>query len=228
MNIPKHIAIIPDGNRRWAKEKGLPKLEGHRRGFEQLKKLWKTLREQGVKTLTIWAFSTENWNRDRGEVEYLMKMYTRWMEDNLKEAIKNEVRIVHLGRRDRLPKTLLKKLDEAAEKTENFDKYYLAIALDYGGHDEIVRAVNRAKEKLNGRKLTTEEFNKFLDTYLLPDPNPDLVIRTSGEERLSGLLPWQSAYSELMFVKKYLPDFTPADLRACIAEFSRRHRRFGR
>jgi len=238
--IPHHIAIIPDGNRRWAKEHNLPTFEGHRRGFEVAVKLAKACRDFGVYTLTFWAFSTENWQRSKEEVSYLMKLYEQMIARVLKDAQKEKVKIIHLGRKDRIPKTLLKKLSKAEKETARNDKYILNIALDYGGQDEIIRAVNSAlKSKIKNQNaktqsknqkflLTKEDIEENLDTTLQPYPFPDLIIRTSGELRTSGLLLWQSAYSELYFLKKHFPEMTKEDLKEAILEYSRRQRRFGK
>ena len=142
-NIPNHIAIIPDGNRRWAKGHGLPSLEGHRRGFDVAIKIGRKIRSMGVHTLTMWAFSTENWNRSKEEVSYLMVMYETFIDKNLKEAMKEKIRIIHLGRKDRISKKLLDKIQNSEEKTRDFKNYVLNIALDYGGRDEIIRAVKK-------------------------------------------------------------------------------------
>lgn len=227
-NLPKHIAIIPDGNRRWAKEKGLPTFEGHRRGFNQSIKLGRKSRSLGIKVLTFWAFSTENWKRTKKEVSYLMDLYYQMIERNIKEALKEKIRIIHLGRKDRINNKLRLKIIEAEEKTKNFDKYYLTIALDYGGRDEILRAVEKIKSsKTNLIDFSEKEFSQFLDTKDLPYPYPDLVIRTSGEIRSSGFMIWQAAYSEWIFYSKYFPDFSPDDLEKCIEEYQKRQRRFG-
>ncbi|MFN4212593.1 MAG: polyprenyl diphosphate synthase [Microgenomates group bacterium] len=228
MNIPKHIAIIPDGNRRWARERGLPTFYGHKKGFDQSIELSKKVRELGVKVLTFWAFSTENWQRSKEEVNYLMQLYSQMIEKNLKIALEDKIRIIHLGRKERIPKNLAKRIYKAEKKTFEFNRYYLAIALDYGGRDELLRAVKQFKNsKLKSQNLTEENFNQFLDTKDLPYPNPDLIIRTGGEVRTSGFMIWQSAYSEWIFYPKYFPDFTPEDLEKCIAEYSKRQRRFG-
>ena len=224
INIPKHVAIIPDGNRRWAKARGLPSFEGHRRGFSVLSKIAKKAREIGVKVFTVWAFSTENWNRSEKEVNYLMDMYEKWIDENLKTAIRDKIRIIHLGRKDRIRKSLLKKLSDTESKTKKFNKSYLCIALDYGGKDEILRAIKKIKNK----NLEENEFNKYLDTKDLPYPKIDCVIRTSGEFRSSGFMLWQSAYSEYIVVKKHLPDFSVQDFEKCIGIYSKRIRRFGR
>lgn len=151
-----------------------------------------------------------------------MNIYRTLVDQYLKEALKEKIRIIHLGRKDRIDVTLRKKITNAEEKTKGFDKYYLAIALDYGGHDEIIRAIN------NNANLKVSNFNQFLDTKNLPFPNPDLIIRPGGEKRLSGFMLWQSEYSELMFVNKCFPDFTPDDFEGCIKEYQKRQRRFGK
>lgn len=223
MNNLRHIALIPDGNRRWAKAKGLPTFEGHRRGFERVKELAKKVREMRIPIFTVWAFSTENWNRTKEEVNYLMGIYEQWIDENLAQALKDQIRIVHIGRKDRIRESLRKKLNQAEEKTKRFNKQYFVVALDYGGKDEIVRAIKKGKDKIN-----EETLQQFLDTAELPYPNPDIIIRTSGEQRTSGFMPWQGAYSEYFFTKKYLPDFTAEDLEKCIKEYADRQRRFGK
>lgn len=227
-NLPKHIAIIPDGNRRWAKEKGLTAFEGHRQGFNQSIKIGEKSRKIGIKILTFWAFSTENWKRTKEEIFYLMNLYYQMIERNIKEALKDKIRIIHLGRKDRINNKLRLKIIEAEEKTKNFNKYYLVIALDYGGKDEIIRTVNKINQsRININNLSEEKINQFLDTKDLPYPYPDLVIRTSGEMRTSGFMIWQTAYSEWIFHPKYFPDFNPNDLEKCIEEYKKRKRRFG-
>jgi len=225
LNIPNHIAIIPDGNRRWAKERKLPSLEGHRRGFDVGIKIGKKIRSLGIHTTTFWAFSTENWNRSQKEIAYLMELYETFFEKNLKEALKEKIRIVHLGRKDRIPKKLLKSIENAEEKTKNFKDYVLNIALDYGGRDEIIRTIEKIKSKM---ELSEKNFSQFLDTANQPYPNPDLIIRTSGEQRTSGLMIWQAAYAEYIFLKKHFPDVTDEDVEWCINEYSQRQRRFGK
>lgn len=233
-NIPVHVAIIPDGNRRWAKERGLSSFEGHRRGFEQIVKIAKKAREMGIKILTLWAFSTENWNRTKEEVSYLMKLYEIMLDKNLQEALKDEARLIHLGRKDRLSRILKEKIINAEEKTKKNSKYFLNIALDYGGRNEIMRAFQRASSKFNpdvtsgqSSKLNEEDFNNFLDTKDLPQQDIDLIIRTSGEKRASGFMMWQATYAEYIFYNKYMPDFTPHDFETCISEYQKRQRRFG-
>lgn len=225
-NIPNHVAIIPDGNRRWAKEKGLNTYDGHKKGFEVLIKIAKKARALGIKVFTVWAFSTENWKRTKEEINYLMKLYEVMLDKYLSEALKDEVRIIHLGRKDRINENLKNKVINIEEKTKNFDKYFLCVALDYGGHDEIIRGINKIRHSQS--VINELNFNKYLDTKDLPYPNPDLIIRTSGERRLSGFLLWQSQYSELVFVKKYLPNYDDDDFEKTINDFSKRQRRFGK
>lgn len=219
--LPTHVAVILDGNRRWAKEKGLPTLEGHRRGFNRVIELGKKARDLGIKVFTVWAFSTENWNRTTEEKVYLMKLYEMAIEQNLKEALKNQIRIIHLGRKDRLPQTLIEKIRDAEERTKNFTKYYFCIGLDYGGRDEIVRAIEK-------NRTGEEKFDTWLDTKNLPQSDVDLVIRTGGEQRTSGFMIWQAAYAEYIFVKKFLPDYSAKDFQDSIHEYQQRQRRFGK
>src|SRR3989344_6425534 len=226
---PNHIAIIPDGNRRWAREHGLPTLEGHRRGFEAARKIVKYARDVGIHTLTLWAFSTENWTRTKEEVSYLMKLYAEMTDKFLDEAVKDEVRVIHLGRKDRIPEFLLKRIKNGEEKTRNFTRNILNIAFDYGGRDEVLRTIKKIKSsKLKVKGLSEENFDDFLYTRGQPYPNPDLIIRTSGEMRISGLMIWQAAYSELLFLNKHFPEMTTSDIDFAIEEYKRRQRRFGK
>lgn len=241
--IPHHIAIIPDGNRRWAKERGLAPFQGHEKGADTLRVMLRAARSLGIHTLTVWVFSTENWTRSDREVTPLMKLFEYFIDKHVKELIKEGVRFICLGRKDRLNKSLLKKLMETEEKTKNLTKHVLNIAVDYGGHDEIIRATKRIikdvqKGLLNPDDLTKEvgkyegkypmlAYTNYLDTKDQPYPFPDLLIRTSGEQRTSGLMPWQAVYAELYFEKCLFPDFTPEKLKKAIIEFSKRNRRFG-
>lgn len=227
VTLPNHIAIIPDGNRRWAKNRNLPSFEGHRRGAEAAIQIARKTREMGISTLTFWAFSTENWKRASDEVAGIVKLGGLFIDQHLKEAIKDDVKITHLGRKDRIPEGLRKKIQEAEEKTKNNTTHYLNLAFDYGGHDEIVRAIQQlTHEEL--AELNPETFANNLDTGDLPFPNPDIVIRTSGEKRTSGFMPWQTAYSEYIFLDKHFPDMDGIDIEEAVTEFSNRHRRFGR
>ena len=227
--LPNHIAIIPDGNRRWAREHGLPTLEGHRKGFDVGIKIAKYIRSLGVHTLTAWAFSSENWSRTKKEVSYLMGLYEAMLDKFLSEALKDNVRIVHLGRKDRIPKSLLKKIESVEQKTRDNTKYILNIALDYGGRDEVLRAIKKLNdERITNDQLTEMAFENFLDTAGQPYNSPDLIIRTSGEMRTSGLMIWQVAYAEYIFFNKHFPDLKPSDIDRAISEFTKRRRRFGK
>lgn len=223
--IPKHVAIIPDGNRRWAKERGLPPAEGHRKGYRRFNELAKAAREAGVKSVTVWGFSTENWDRSEEEKKELFRLFRLSLKTFEKEAVKHEIHFRHLGRRDRLPKGIISQIERLEKKTDKYSKYYLNLALDYGGRDEIVRGVNKALQN-GGEKVTEESFGKLLDTQGLPDP--DLIIRTSGEQRLSGIFPWQGVYSELYFSPLHFPDFDKQAFRLALLDYSQRQRRFGR
>lgn len=226
--VPNHIAIIPDGNRRWARARGLYTLEGHRRGFDTVIKLARASRQLGVHTFTIWGFSTENWDRSPKEIAYLMKLYERLVDKYLKEAQKENVKIIHLGRKDRLPKVLVQKIINAEELTKNNTSYIGNIALDHGGYDDIIRATqNMIKDGLKAEDISKETFENYLDTHGQPYPYVDLLIRTSGEQRTSGLLLWQAAYAETYWEGDHLPDFSPEKLREAIIDYSRRRRRFG-
>lgn len=229
--MPKHLAIIPDGNRRWAKEHNLPTLQGHLKGFSALLEIARASRQWGIHTVTIWIFSTENWKRDKAEVEYLMKIEEEMLRKYLPELMKDKVRVIHLGRKDRIPKSFAQTLTNIETKTRKNTKHVLNVAVDYGGRDEILRAMARfpGLKALNpgNRTWKEEDFAKFLDTGDQPYPNPDLLIRTSGEMRTSGLLPWQTVYTEFVFLKKHLPDCTTEDLKEAILEYSKRKRRFG-
>lgn len=222
--IPTHITIIPDGNRRWARERGLPSVEGHRKGADLVIELAKKARNLGVKFLTVWGFSTENWNRSKGEVSYLMKLFEYMLDTYAKEAMKEKIKVFHIGRKDRLGKTLLNKFIDLEKKTAHYETT-LIIAVDYGGRDEIIRGINKIINQA-ATPITPETFQKCLDTAGFPDP--DLIIRTGGEKRLSGCLLWQSEYSELYFTDLYFPDFTPDKLQTAVEEYAHRQRRFGK
>jgi len=227
--IPNHVAVIPDGNRRWARRRGLPTLVGHKKGFDVARKIVDVSREMGIHTLTLWGFSTENWSRTRREINYLMKIYFDMIGQNLDEARKTEARMIHLGRKDRLPKKLVEEISQAEEETKKYKKHVLNIALDYGGQDDILRAIEKmaAEFSKSNFQFSNEKLEKYLDTVGQKYPSPDLVIRTSGEMRTSGLMVWQAAYSELYFEPKCFPDFTPELFKKAIAEYGKRQRRFG-
>lgn len=226
--IPNHVAIIPDGNRRWARARGLHTLVGHKRGAKRGVELGRAARDLGVHTVTLWGFSTENWDRKKTEVNYLMKLYEELIDDYYKEAKENKVRIVHLGRKERLPRRLLKKIEEVERETKNLDKYVMNIALDYGGRDDIIRAIRKVIDSgISSDQIDEKFFSKYLDTYDQPYPYVDLMIRTSGEQRVSGFLLWQSEYCEYYWERDHFPDFEPQKLKDAILDYSRRRRRFG-
>lgn len=225
--IPQHIALIPDGNRRWAREHGLTTFQGHKKGMERVEEMSRVAQELGVKSFTVWGFSTENWEREASEREYLFKLFMRLLRRMAREARSRNIRIRHLGRRDRLPAMIINYLKRLEAETEINQQYQLNIALDYGGRDELLRAVKRMLDDgLTSDQLDEQSFARYLDTGSVPDP--DLIIRTSGEHRLSGLLPWQGAYAEYYFSPLNLPDFGEVEFREAIAEFGRRERRFGK
>jgi len=226
--IPNHLGIIIDGNRRWAKERGLPAFEGHRRGFDNLKKIGEYALENGVKILTIFCFSTENWNRKKTEVSYLMRlMALAFGRKNIEGYHKKGIKIQIIGQKEKLPNYLQKKIKSAEELTKNNEKGILNLAISYGGRPEIVEAVKKIiKNETETEGITEDLINDNLWTKGLP--YPDLIIRTGGEMRLSNFLTWQTAYSELYFTKKYWPGFTEKDLDAVFEDFSRRQRRFGK
>jgi undecaprenyl diphosphate synthase len=225
--IPDHIALILDGNRRWARARGLKSWEGHRAGYEAVRKLARASRKLGVHTFTIWSFSTENWDRPKKEIDEILKLLRRGLEEFRKEAHEEKVRLVHLGRKDRFPRDIALQLERLEKETKNYNNV-LNLALDYGGRDEIIRATKKIiADKIPAEKVDEKLFESYLDTHGQPYPYPDLFIRTSGEQRTSGLLPWQMAYSEFYFEPEHLPDFTPEKLRDIILDYSRRRRRFG-
>lgn len=227
--LPKHIALIPDGNRRWAREHGLPPLEGHRKGLDSANRIIEEAWKLGVPCMTLWAFSTENWDRDEKEVAYLMDIFSTGIESRLKSAKEHKARIIHLGRKDRMNETLRNKIVNAEQETAHFTEHYLSIALDYGGKDEILRAIQKlVKNNTDPEDITPQLLESYLDTHMLPYPNPDLILRTGGEQRTSGFMVWQNGYSELMFVNAFLPAFTVEDFLSCIEAYQKRKRRFGK
>ena len=226
-NIPYHIGIIIDGNRRWARQRGLPALEGHRQGLEKVKKVIKWCKARGIKILTFYAFSTENWNRSKVEVNYLMRLFKRALTKDIKEINKEGFKIQIIGQRERLSLRLQKLAKEAEKLTKNNKKGILNLAIGYGGRAEIVEAVKKIiKRKIPSDKITEDLISKNLWTKGLSDP--DLIIRTAGEQRLSNFLIWQAAYSELYFCSKLWPDFSEEDLDKALEDFALRQRRFGK
>ncbi|MCD6552305.1 isoprenyl transferase [Thermotoga sp.] len=228
MRIPQHVAIIMDGNGRWAKKRGLPRIKGHQRGAKVLHNTVKWSLELGIKYLTAYSFSTENWKRPREEVEFLMDLFVQMIDREMDLLRKERVRVRILGKKEGLPESVVRKWNEVEEKTSSFDRMILVIAFNYGGRREILDAVETIlRDVKRGKKIVLNE-ETFRNYLYLPDvPDPDLIIRTSGELRISNFLLWQSAYSELYFTKKLWPDFTKKDFLRAIESYSRRERRFG-
>ena len=222
-----HIAIIMDGNRRWAKNRGLPTLEGHRRGYNKMKKVTQWCIDRGIKILTVYAFSTENWNRSKSEVSYLMNLFRQALNKDIEEINKQGVKLKVIGQKERLAPDIQKMIEKAEAKTRNNKKLLFNVAISYGGRPDILQAVKKlAANKVPAAKITEEMIGKNLWTEGIADP--DLIVRTSGEYRLSNFLTWQSAYSELLFIDKHWPAFTEHDLDLIIAEYNKRQRRFGK
>ena len=224
--IPAHVAIIMDGNGRWAQEKGLPRVSGHRAGTENLREVIEAAVEFGIKYLTIFAFSTENWARPLDEVQGLMQIFRNMLDKELKNLHENGVQLRHLGCLDRIDDILKKKVREAIELTKDNDTLVLNIAFNYGGRDDILRAVKKCiEDEVDSESLDDDLFGKYL--YTADCPDPDLIIRTSGEYRLSNFLIWQGAYSEWYFTPTYWPDFGKEDLYQALSAYNERERRYG-
>ena len=224
--VPQHVVIIPDGNRRWAKKHGMPPIAGHKRGLDTALRVVKASRNLGIKVLTLWGFSTENWKRPNAEVSYLMRIYLAFFKRHMKELVKEGVRFMWLGRRDRVPKALRTILEQLEQVTAKNKKYILNICIDYGGHEELVSLVKKIiAKKIKPSEVSEDLIAANLQTAGLPDP--DLLIRTSGEMRTSGIMPWQTTYTELFFSKLMFPDFSVAELKRAIHDYSVRQRRFG-
>lgn len=230
-NICKHIAIIMDGNRRWAKKHGMPKTFGHKKGAENVVKITRAMKESGVKYLTLYAFSTENWQRSEDEVNALMQLLREYLEKELKEIMENNVRIIFIGESEMLSEDIRLKMADIEEKSANNTALTLCIALSYGSRQEILCAVKKAMKlatdkKMNPEDMTDEKFSSLLYTADIPDP--DILIRTSGEQRISNYLLWQLAYTELFFTDTLWPDFDKEELLSIIKNFNLRERRYGK
>ncbi|MDP2741130.1 MAG: polyprenyl diphosphate synthase [bacterium] len=227
MIIPQHIVLFPDGNRRWAKQKGLASLNGHLQGYNNLLDFSEWCKNRGVKALTAFGFSTENWNRTKEEVDYLMNLLEKCLIDNVEKYNKNGVKVRVIGQKERLPESLQKAIEKTEKATENNTNLYLNLAISYGGKWDILEAVKKIiQDKIPLDKIDEKLFDDYLSTAGLP--NPDLIIRAGGEMRMSNFVLWQGAYSELYFSPKLWPDFTEKDLDDALAEFNRRQRRFGK
>ena len=230
MKIPQHVAIILDGNGRWAKSKGMPRNYGHAQGSKNVEKICEEAWRMGIKYLTVYAFSTENWNRPKDEVDALMKLLRNYMKTCLKTAAKNDMKIRVIGELQRLDEDIRSRIAELEEATKENGGLNFQIAINYGSRDEIVRAVRKlaadcAKGKVNAEDIDEQVFEGYLDTHDIPDP--DLMIRTSGELRLSNYLLWQLAYTEFYFTDVLWPDFSKEELIKAIEHYNARDRRYG-
>lgn len=226
----KHIGIILDGNRRWAKEKGLPPFLGHKKGAETLETLVREADKIGLKYLSVYIFSTENWKRKNNEVAYLMGLFSIYFKNMIKRVDKENIRIQFFGSDEGVHKRLIKYKKELIKSTKNKKGLQLNICFNYGGRKEIVDTFKKILEKYSKNEISIDDINEKLisdNLYSSGVPDPDLIIRTSGEKRLSNFLTWQSSYSELLFIDKNWPDFTIDDLKEAIEEYRRRERRFG-
>lgn len=225
-SLPRHVAIIMDGNGRWASQRGLPRLEGHRTGARGVRKVVKAFADRGVKYLTLFAFSTENWSRPAEEIAGLVQLLAESVEKEAPFFHRHNIKLRHIGKLDRLPRELKEKVEAAVELTGNNTGMTLCLAFDYGGRSEIVDAVRRIKkDDISPKKLTEAVFSGYLNTGDVPDP--DLIIRTGGEVRLSNFLLWQAAYSELYFTPVLWPDFTKKEIDKALLDYGQRQRRFG-
>src|SRR5512137_1099305 len=226
LKVPNHVAIIMDGNGRWALKRGLPRLAGHKAGTENLRRIIKACVEYGVKYLTIYAFSTENWGRPREEVQGLLRILEDVIDKELNELDQQGVQIRHLGRLDQLAPALQEKVIDAVETTKQNTTLVLNVAFNYGGRDEIVNAIQQMlRDGVQPQTVTPELVSKYLYTAGVPDP--DLIIRTSGELRISNFLIWQAAYSEWYVTPTYWPDFDKEEYRRALETFAQRDRRYG-
>lgn len=232
--MPVHVAVIMDGNGRWAKEKGVPRLAGHNAGMKAMKKIVDHSDKLGIKYLTVYAFSTENWKRSIEEVSGIFKLLVTWVASDLKGLIDNNVKVKVLGDYSALPEDAVKSLEKTLEATKDNTGLQFNIALNYGGRDEITKAVRAIGEKVKQGLMEPEDINEesiaaelFTGVLHADVPDPELIIRTSGELRLSNFLLWQSAYSELVFPEVYWPDFTPEEYEKALEDYQSRERRFG-
>ena len=229
-NMPKHIAIIMDGNRRWARAQGKPASFGHKVGAKTLEKIVRYANKIGLKYITVYAFSTENWKRAEEEVNALMMLLQSYLDDYSKRADSENIKVKVLGDITALSQGMQKSIVKCMERTKNNTGVTFNIALNYGGRDEIVKAVQNIAKQIKNNQLEVEDINEKIikdNLYTVGQPDPDLVIRTSGEKRLSNFLPWQVVYAEFLFVDKNWPDFTEQDLDNAIIEYQKRTRKFG-
>ena len=228
--MPKHIAIIMDGNRRWARAKGKPVSFGHKEGAKTLEKIVRYANKIGLEYITVYAFSTENWKRSTEEVGTLMNILRKYLKDCVKKSMKNNVKCRVIGRKEELSEDIIESINNLEEKTKDNTGLNFTIAINYGGRDEIVRAVRKIADKVKAGEIETSDIDETmisdnLDTAGIPDP--DLLIRTSGEQRLSNYLPWQLAYTEFYFTDVYWPDFNREELIKACEKYNKRERRYG-
>lgn len=229
-NLPQHIAIIMDGNRRWAKEKGMPISYGHKEGAKTLEKIVRFANKIGIKYITVYAFSTENWKRSTEEVGALMNLFQNYLDDYAKRADSENIKVKIIGKKEGLSKKMQDSIEKCMERTKNNTGITFNIALNYGGRDEILSAIKEIATEVKEQKIDINDITEELISnklYTKGEPDPDLLIRTSGELRLSNFLPWQLVYSEFLFIKKYWPDFTEDDLLEAIKIYQKRNRKFG-
>lgn len=229
-NLPKHIAIIMDGNRRWAKAKGKPAGFGHKEGAKVLEKIVRYANKIGIEHITVYAFSTENWKRAKEEVSTLMALFQSYLDDYSKRADSENIKVKIIGNRKGLSAKMISSIEKCMERTKNNTGIVFNIALNYGGREELLNVTHQIAEDvkkgiLQPEKITEKDIEKYL--YTKGQPDPDLLIRTSGEKRLSNFLPWQLSYSEFLFIDKNWPDFTEEDLNYAIEEYQKRTRKFG-
>ncbi|UFU01057.1 isoprenyl transferase [Radiobacillus kanasensis] len=228
--IPEHVAIIMDGNGRWAKERGLPRIAGHKEGMSNVRKVVASASKHGIKILTLYAFSTENWNRPKTEVEFIMKLPMEFLNTYLPELVEENVQVQTIGDFDGLPSHTKKAIQEAKDQTRGNNGLILNIALNYGSRHEIIRAIHSIVQDVQNSEISIDDINEELySSYLYTNGmiDPDLLIRTSGEQRLSNFLLWQSAYTEFWFTEKYWPDFDEQLLKQALLDFQNRKRRYG-
>jgi undecaprenyl diphosphate synthase len=228
--FPKHIAIIMDGNGRWATNRGLPRFQGHRQGARTVEKIVDYCVDIGVECLTLYSFSMQNWKRPKLEIAFLMQLYTRYLVGIRKTLKEHDVRLVHLGRTEKLPPKLVRELHKTIEITSGYSGMTLALALNYGGREEIVDAVKKISNDCKNGTITVDQIDEELvcdNLYTANLPDPDMLIRTSSEKRISNFLLWQLSYAEFYITDTLWPDFTPADIDKAIIEYSKRARRLG-
>lgn len=231
LKIPNHIAIILDGNGRWAKKKGLPRTVGHTNGAKALQRTIEACKKFGVKTLTVYAFSTENWSRPKEEVDFLMNLFLNYLTKQSKKLIENKIRFVVLGDKSRFSPEIQNAMKKLESDTKDFTEFTFNVALNYGGHAEIVKATKEIAQDVKDGKISIDDIDeKIFESHLYTHDQlpPDLIIRTSGEQRLSGFLLWQCSYSEFYFPQVHFPDFNEEQLKIAIQEYSKRDRRYGK